>query len=279
MERRLFYTSPVDHDRLDVWPALSRDLRSVVESCCSNKVIIALGQDPVFGYGTDSGEALARLESTFLDPRDVRIELWSSIRHYAILCITLGAAIGRSERRSLVRKLNKKLLRQQTLLEEHEGPYYPDGRHVYAYALPTDDDRALTTFHDQLISFEPPAYLGENWLLVGKDEQIDQEGYDVLFPVGPQLSLFLANDLEAAESVWKASAQGDGLIVLADAEDPALEAVASRFAGRRDLEIFLTLGPWFSRVTLHRCHPEDHLAVIYAPPHQPEIEEPVVFMF
>lgn len=280
MERKLFYTSPIDHDQLDIWPALARELRDAVQSCCSTKVSIALGEEPVFGYGTDSEEAFAALEDTFLDLRDVRIELWSSIRQYGILCFSLGAGITRSERRALMRKLKKKPLRRQTLLEEQEGPYYPDSRHVYAYSLPTDDDRALSSFHELVMgSYDPLVYLGENWLLMGKDEQIEEERYDIVESMGPHLSLFEVSYRGTHEMVWKASAGGDGLVAFMDLEDPALEILAGRFSERCDLRIFSTLGPWLGRVTLHRGHPEDHLAVVYAPPHQPEIEEPVVFMF
>ncbi len=82
MQRRLFYTSPVDHHSAESWGRLASSLKRAVESTCGG-ASVEVGSEPLFTYGTDTEEALAEIEEQHLGPREVRIDLWCSIVVYA----------------------------------------------------------------------------------------------------------------------------------------------------------------------------------------------------
>lgn len=215
MERRLFFTSPVDDRNSGDWAGLARSLKAAVAASCGGDVAVAVGSEPVFGYGTDVDETLAELGELRLGPRDVRVDLWCSVVYYGAICVTLGPGIRRQERRTLTRRLRKTELARQVLLREVEGPYDLDasGR-VFGYPISPADDRGRSTLSMLLEPFDGPVYLGEQWLLQGQDERVDEDAFEVVVRPSPSLALFLASDPEAEERVWQAAASGQGLIAL-----------------------------------------------------------------
>jgi hypothetical protein len=279
MERRLFFTSPVDHHNLRDWGSLARSLKAAVEAACGRDVSVVIGSQPVFGHGTDVDETLAELEEQRLGLREVRVDLWCSIVVYATLCVALGPGIRRQERRALLRRLLKKELTRQVLLREHEGSYdFLGGGYVYGYSISPGDDRDRSTLSFLLEPFDGPLYLGEPWLLQGTDERVDEEAFEVIVRPAPNLAIFLANDPEAEERIWEMATSGQGLIAFYP-DDPAEAALVRSFADFRDLPILVAEAPSSGiRVTIGRCHQDDSLVVIYGPPGAPEIDEPVLFM-
>lgn len=278
MQRRIFYTSPIDESGLDRWQGLAGRLERAVAATCDGKVSVTAGTQPVFGRGTDVDETLAALEEERLAPRDVRIDLWCSVPFYAAVCLTLGPGIRRGERRALTRRLQKKELSGQTFLREDEGEFHVDTGRVYGYSVSPADDRGRSTIDFLLTPFDSPIYMGEHWLIQGGDEQVDSESYDLVVRVGTNHAIFLANDPEAAERVWEASTRGEGLIAF-HGDDPAEPEIRRRFSRYEDLVIFLAEKPFSGqRVTIGRCRPEDSLVVIYDPPYAPEVDEPILFM-
>lgn len=279
MQRRLFFTSPVDHRSLGGWDGLARSLKAAVAACCERDVTIEVGPRPVFGYGTDVDETRAELEELRLGPREVRVDLWCSVVHYGAICVALGPGIRRPERRALTRRLRKQELARQVLLREHEGPYdFDRGGNVFGYSISPADDRGRSTLSFLLSPFDGPVYLGEHWLLQGKDERVDDLAFEAASRPSPSLALFLVNDPEAEERVWEAAASGQGLVAFYP-DDPAEAALVRGFADFRDLPIFVAEAPSAGmRVTIGRGRPEDSLAVVYGPPGAPEIDEPLLFM-
>jgi hypothetical protein len=278
VQRRLLYTSPIDDSGLESWPSLAGRLKRAVAATCGGDVEVKTGERPVFGYGTDVDETLAGLEEEVLAPREVRVDLWSSICRYAAVSFTLGPAIRRQERRELMRRLKKKELAGETFLGEAEGRFHLDQGRVYGYSISPADDRGKSTIEHLLIPFDTPLYIGEHWLLQGGDEQVDTASYEVVVRVGPNHAIFLANDPEAAERAWEASTHGEGLIAFYG-DDPAEPEIRRRFSRSDDLVLFLAEKPWAGqRVAIGRCRPEDSLVVVYGPPYAPEIDEPILFM-
>ncbi len=276
MQRRLFYTSPVDHHNSESWEGLASSLKRAVVSACDSGLSVQVGTRPLFGYGTDTEEALAEIEEQHLAPREVRIDLWSSIVFYAAVCVTLGSGIRRKERRALMSRLKKKELSDQTLLREHEGPYDLESGRVYGYSLSPSDDRA--TIARLLEPFDGPIYLGEHWLIQDETEQVDTKSFDLVFRVGPNLAVFFASDPEAEERIWEACLSGEGLIAFY-ADDPAEAALKRRFSDFEDLQILLAEHPSAAmRVTIGRCHQDDSLVVVHGPPYAPELDESVLFV-
>ncbi len=287
MQRRLFYTSPVDHHNLEHWADLGRSLSRAVATIGDSELSVEVGTRPIFGYGSDSEEATAAVEEQRLAPRQVRIDLWCSICFYATVCLTLGPGVSRRERRALRRRLRKKELAAETFLRQHEGPYDLDSGCSYGYSLDPGDDRDRSTIADLLAPFDPPLYLGERWLLQDRSEQIDTDSFDLvvshrLSPIGgtsgPDLGIFLALDSAAEERIWQACTAGEGLIACYP-DDPAEEQLLRRFSDFEDLRIFLAEAPSAGmRVTIGRCHQDDSLVVVHGPPYAPELDEPPVFV-
>lgn len=51
------------------------------------------------------------------------------------------------------------------------------------------------------------------------------------------------------------------------------------FSHFEDLKILLAEKPSAGmRVTMGRCHPDDTLVVVYTPPHEPEIDQTLLFV-
>lgn len=291
MERRLFFTSPVDHHNLGSWDGLGRSLKAAVAASCGRDVSIEVGTRPVFGYDTDVDETLAELEELRLGPREIRVDLWCSIFFYGTICVTLGPGLRRQERRALTRRLSKKELARHTLLREHEGAYDLDSGRVFGYQLFPGDDRARSTITEILEPFDGPVYLGEEWLVQDEDGILDNESFELIASrlkvagsgvegaVEEYLALFLARDPEAEARAWlNATASGQGLIALY-ADDAAEAKLVRRFTAFEDLPILLAEAPSANmRVTIGRCHDDDSLVVVYGPPWAPEVDEPVLFM-
>ncbi len=278
MQRRLFYTSPVDHHNLEEWPDLARSLSHAAEAACDRDIRLEVGPRPVFGYGTDVEEMLSALEAQELAPRQVRVDLWCSICFYAAVCVTLGPGIRRRERRDLIRRLGNKQLAGEAFLRQHEGAYDLDSGQCYGYHPEAADDRDRSTIADLLTAFDQPLYLGERWLLQDQNEQIDSESFDLIVPSGPNLGIFQAKDSAAEEIIWQACRNGEGLIAFYP-DDPAEEQMLRRFSDFEDLRIFHAEAPSAGmRVTIGRCHQDDSLVVVHGPPWAPELDQPPMFV-
>ncbi|MDA8016328.1 MAG: hypothetical protein MPN21_02670 [Thermoanaerobaculia bacterium] len=257
--RQRFYTSPVDHETLDDWADLATRLRRAGESACAAGARIETPDEPVFGYGTDIEETLLGLEDFRIEPRTVRIELWCAIVRYGAICITAGDGIVRKERRALEKGLQK-VLRGETVIHESDGPFDRDERRIYGYRLDPNDDRDRSTLSSLTMSFDPPLYLAERWLLQGDDESID-EGWYTVGPgaPGPYVQ-FLAEHDEAEERVWQRAALGEGLFVIYD-DDPCLGELLRSFSRTDDLRRLSRRHE--HRVAIGRCRRDDRLVVVY----------------
>lgn len=258
--KQTFHTTPIDHDSLADWPDLATRLRRRAEKALGSGGRVEVGDEPAFTYGIDLEETLLGLEDLDLDPRTVRIDLWSAVVRYGTICITVGDGIVRKERRALEKGVAK-VLRGETLIHESDGAFDRDERRIYGYRLDPSDDRARSTLADLLLVFDPPHYLGERWILQGDDERVDEGLYDVWTKSSGRLVQFLARSDEAAERVWSLAEHGDGLIAV-DLDDPGIDRLLQNFSRTDDLR-FLPKKHWQHRVTIGRCRPEDHLVVVY----------------
>lgn len=278
MEKRYFFSSPIDHDSLDTWPGLAESLAKMARQVCRGEISVVVGSKPVFGYDIDAYESLEALAQDPLDPREVRVDLWSDVRRHAVICLSLGPGLVRSEHRSLLQKVEKGPLRGEARLREVEGPYDLDSGVVYGYALSAEDAGDRSAIEVLLMPYDPPTYLGESWLIQGSDEQVDPEAYGTSFEVSPDLTVFMAEHREAEEEVWRRSAQGEGLVVAYD-EEAETPALLQGFFAHKDLALFI--GPargHGQRVTLNRGPLGEPLVVVYDPAYAPEIEAPILFM-
>lgn len=271
--RRIFYSSPVDHRNLANWPALAERIRRAVSKACPGEppVDAAIGTEPIFGHDIEGADAdieetLLGLEDLYLEPRSLRIDLWCSLVHYGIVCVTHGSGLVRKERRALDKVLAK-ALRGETCLRETEGSFDRHEGRVYGYALDPDDDRDLSTIAHLMAVFNAPVYVGERWLLQNAREELDEEHFFLLGPAGGGIVRFMSTDQiglkpgEHLEAVWRNAVRGQGLVAAYD-DDPDLDEIERHFGRFDDLRRFVGAG-WNYRLTLGRGLAEDSLVVVY----------------
>ena len=150
---------------------------------------VQVGSRPVFGYGIDADEALETLAQEPLSPRELRIDLWSDVRRHAVVCLSMGSGMVRAEHRALLQKVGKGPLRGEALICQGEGPYDLDSGVAFGYALSVDDAGDRSDLETLLFAFDPPAYLGESWLIQGSDEKVDPAAYDEIVEISPVLKI------------------------------------------------------------------------------------------